>query len=498
MRKSRDPENIPQGNAEKYLSYREAWARVRVSQGHGFYFEAVTLEESIISDRLIRYLLSANAIEIKEDLRYPPFGNLIKLWKRLHPEPISSRGVNGLQDAVDEWRVRRNQIVHGIVKSNPGTATEDIDNFLWAAQQAAAEGEMLAKAVSQWCAKVIPRQPRESKPKRPQSVKVPTISPEEQRLARVLNQLGFSELIHVHGRTSVADLFKRKERCGIYVLQFATGEIYAGKAQDVTRRFVQHTKTHDDIERIAFKSVPEGELDAEERPIIKRLEEEGSLLRNVTFTKLPEGATDFDLVMSPEDQARWLTDLNFAEDSGARLEDPNLRRKYARRFRQFEKLEVADSVVDVLRTYLHAAVPVPRRSEVSFWGVSCLLGIGLYARLNINWQEVLNVHEYDGDLWCSLFMTQSPFDDWSDEQVDKINERFPSLTQTNTRYKPGGEDQVNFYIRADEAKDLFMDPDILLAIRRLNMRLMQRGPCIYGRYHCMDLADLLLESGASA
>jgi hypothetical protein len=95
-------------------------------------------------------------------------------------------------------------------------------------------------------------------------------------------------------------------------------------------------------------------------------------------------------------------------------------------------------------------------------------------------------------------MTNSPFADWTDEQIDKIDERFPSITQTDMWYKPGGEDQINFYIRAEEAKNFFMDPDILLAIRQLNMRLMQRGACIYGRYHCMDLADLLLDSGASA
>ncbi|MBA2376824.1 MAG: GIY-YIG nuclease family protein, partial [Rubrobacter sp.] len=483
----------PRGNAEKYLSYREAWARIKAAQGHGFYLEAVTIEESIISDRLIRYLLSVNAIELKDDShRYPPFGQLIQLWKQERPEPITSRGVDNLQEAVDHWRRHRNNIVHGLVKSNPGTPTEDIDDFLWAARQAAAEGEKLAKAVSQWCAKVVPRSPRETRTKTSEAVTSASISPEEQRLTRLLGQLGFSAPIHVRGRTSVADLFKQKERCGVYVLEFATGELYAGKARDVTRRFVQHSKTHDDIERLAFMRVSEAELDTAERSVIKRLEE-GKPLRNITFTRLPAGETDFDLVMSHEEQMRWRADLSFQDLSGPRLVDPVLRRKYSRRYRQFERLGSAERVSDVLRTYVDAAIPVPRRSEVAFWAVTCLPSVGMPARININWQEVFNVHGHDADLWCSIFMAASPFDEWSQERSDKLYERYLTLQPTDHWYKPGGEDQLNFYIRADEVESFVTDPEVLPAIREFNLRLMRRGPCIYGRYHCMDLVDRLLE-----
>jgi hypothetical protein len=71
--------------------------------------------------------------------------------------------------------------------------------------------------------------------------------------------------------------------------------------------------------------------------------------------------------------------------------------------------------------------------------------------------------------------------------------RYLTLQPTSHRYKPGGEDQLSFYIRADEAESFVTDPEVLPAIREFNLRLMQRGPCIYGRYHCMDLADRLLE-----
>lgn len=49
---------IIKGNAAKFWSYREAWTRIKQAQEQGFYLEAVTIEESIISDRLMSYLIS--------------------------------------------------------------------------------------------------------------------------------------------------------------------------------------------------------------------------------------------------------------------------------------------------------------------------------------------------------------------------------------------------------------------------------------------------------
>jgi hypothetical protein len=42
---------------------------------------------------------------------------------------------------------------------------------------------------------------------------------------------------------------------------------------------------------------------------------------------------------------------------------------------------------------------------------------------------------------------------------------------------------------AATAKAFIVDPGIVTAIRLLNLRLMKKGPCVYGRFHCMDLAD---------
>ena len=151
------PQNI-QGNILKYLSYREAWSRIKQAQQQEFFLEAVTLEESIITDRLICYLVVTGTIKPALELhKYPNFGQLIKIWKLLHNNPISIRvraiEFEDLQSSVDLWRQQRNKIVHGMVKSHPGTATDDILNFLESAKLTATEGEMLARAVSAWVKK---------------------------------------------------------------------------------------------------------------------------------------------------------------------------------------------------------------------------------------------------------------------------------------------------------------------------------------------------------
>jgi predicted GIY-YIG superfamily endonuclease len=100
---------------------------------------------------------------------------------------------------------------------------------------------------------------------------------------------GFSQPHHVQGRDSIADLFPSGKRCGLYILQFSDGEIYAGQALDVTRRYVQHRKVHCDIEKISFKRVAKKTLNEEERTLIWMLEHEGYRLRNITFTSIPRG-----------------------------------------------------------------------------------------------------------------------------------------------------------------------------------------------------------------
>jgi hypothetical protein len=157
---------IPGGNAAKYFSYSEAWVRIKKALGSGFYLEAVTLQESIIADRLVSFLVSVGEIQADFQIEKCSFGQLVHLWRKRVSQPIPVPYFPDLGSAVDEWRKHRNRVVHGMVKSMPGAQHGDVLDFLKEAEFVAFQGEALAHAVSNWVKtgkkQFIKRKPAES------------------------------------------------------------------------------------------------------------------------------------------------------------------------------------------------------------------------------------------------------------------------------------------------------------------------------------------------
>lgn len=135
------------GNIQKYRSYQEAWIRINESIKEGFYFEAITIEESIIFDRIYSNLVGNKKKGINKGTR---FSKLIEFWNEQYISPIKWKHGKNLQDNVDEWRKERNEKVHGIAKSEPGQATIDIKKFIRNAKSTAIKGRKLTRAVSNW------------------------------------------------------------------------------------------------------------------------------------------------------------------------------------------------------------------------------------------------------------------------------------------------------------------------------------------------------------
>lgn len=331
----------------------------------------------------------------------------------------------------------------------------------------------------------------------------------------LFHELGFGLPKYIKGRSSVADLFKPSNRCGIYVLHFGNNEFYAGKALDVSRRYSQHCRTYKDIERISFKAVDQEELDQVERIVIWQLEQNSLPLRNVVFSSIPKGESDFDLIMSPDEQSKWLNNLYSNDFQGERLADPDLRRKFKLRYEEFSRDEYAQDVIESIRAYIKVGVPVPRRSEVAFWALSCGRKTGeifsrkstddnvtlagwqnqkIYARVNVNWQEVFTAFTYNSELWFSLYLAHSPLENAFGENFRKLLWKYPFVDNTDNKYIPGGQDQTSFDVPLVSLRSFLAETSVILAIRTLNLRLMKKGACAYGRFHCMDLADKVLES----
>jgi hypothetical protein len=242
--------------------------------------------------------------------------------------------------------------------------------------------------------------------------------------------------------------------------------------------------------------VSQKKLDRVEVGVIHTLEQVGLKLRNIRDTSIPPGESDFDLIMPPEEQEVWLNDSKVVGDKSIkRIIDEELRRKYRRRFASFMSKEHAHQVIDLLRSYIELCIPAARRGEVSFWGVSCLPQPRVYARINIYWQEVLTAFLSEGKLWFSLHTSRnySPLETFSDKNWKRFIKKYPSVGFFDHRYQPGGPDQIKIEIIASEFKEFVRDPQMLPAIRLFNLRLMKKGPSNWGKNHCLELADRILE-----
>jgi hypothetical protein len=301
-----------------------------------------------------------------------------------------------------------------------------------------------------------------------------------------LNRLGFPQSVPTLGRTSIADLYSKDKRCGIYVLHCSSDEYYVGQAVDVVRRYAQHRHTHRDILRISFKRVSEAQLNFEEQETVHALESKSVFLRNVHLVRFPAGETDFDFVMSFEDQQRWLQDLDYIDLQGERIVDMELRRRYTRKFVRFTQLPKSEDAIAMMRKYVMNCIPAVKRSEVSFWSCSCLPGKNdqLYGRINVGWQVVFDVYVIANHLYCRWYMPRQ----LARRVYNPLRLRF-QYHVVNSSLKAGGLDQVVF-----ETPDLedIQNKRLLLAVREFNLGLMRKSATPFGRYHCLDLADRLV------
>lgn len=131
--------------------YSEAFSRIDSSIKTGHYFEAITIEESIISDRIASFLDATNSLK-NEDIYRQNFANLIMLWKLATKNPGSIwEECETLIGKVDAWRKERNKYVHGLVKFPHQQANVvETSTFITGAKSAALKGKELSNEVSEW------------------------------------------------------------------------------------------------------------------------------------------------------------------------------------------------------------------------------------------------------------------------------------------------------------------------------------------------------------
>ena len=137
-------------NITKGASFTYAFRRINESIKQEFYLEAVTLAESIISDRLLSHVKSRD-VRVNKNTSLK---QLIDKAKKLNATVDSINSEFDLLLLLDEWRINRNKCVHSVAKSEPGEPTITIDEFHNLAKISASKGKDLARRVCIWHDKI--------------------------------------------------------------------------------------------------------------------------------------------------------------------------------------------------------------------------------------------------------------------------------------------------------------------------------------------------------
>jgi hypothetical protein len=318
--------------------------------------------------------------------------------------------------------------------------------------------------------------------------------------------MGFPAMVEVTTFQSVAHLFgTTKKRCGIYLLAFQADLFYIGQAVDVVRRFSQHRRNHDDIIGFSFIAAPRPELDGTERTLIFKAESLGLKITNAVHVTSVVGDTDFDLVVPTDEQYAWLNapirSANFDRPDPKIVLPEAQKIRFSKHFFRFSKHPLSSRALALFKQYVDNCVPAPRRTEYSFWAVSCMpSGSG-------EWPRLLCVNAAFMEIFVVGWTKQNPTLLWSFVNVaedvllahwkslNRLRKAFPFLRVERTEYRDAGQYQLRLLCEDGTPMErLLADPGISKAAATLVLRVMRKRATIFGKYHSPQLANLALSA----
>lgn len=106
---------LPDNNIgqQRYELFKSVLSRINQACQDGYYLEAITLIESLISDRLESYL----SFIFKKNIGFQNLGTLINHFEsKKNQEKIDNELKEVVLNDVDDWRKKRNIILHEMAK----------------------------------------------------------------------------------------------------------------------------------------------------------------------------------------------------------------------------------------------------------------------------------------------------------------------------------------------------------------------------------------------
>lgn len=148
-------------NTAKGKAYALAFGMINTALEKGCPLQAITIEESILTDRI------SSTLNARRDTK-TPFSTLngaLREWEKQTKggESLFNKEMTVLLPQLEAWWKERNALLHGIAKSPCGEGpTIPAEEFMARAEKAAKEGLDLARRVARWTQKQV-RQARKAK-----------------------------------------------------------------------------------------------------------------------------------------------------------------------------------------------------------------------------------------------------------------------------------------------------------------------------------------------
>jgi hypothetical protein len=136
-------------NYPKYYSYKFAYGQINRALESEFFLEAITIEESILADRLLGVLRNQG---FAQPVNKTTLGGLIKFIRDNKEDVIKlvpDKPFTYLNSLESFW-TGRNTCIHQIAKAEPGEKPIGIMEFLTIAQMTAQTGKKLCRDISSW------------------------------------------------------------------------------------------------------------------------------------------------------------------------------------------------------------------------------------------------------------------------------------------------------------------------------------------------------------
>ncbi|MFD9899518.1 hypothetical protein [Mesorhizobium sp. NPDC059025] len=213
----------------------------------------------------------------------------------------------------------------------------------------------------------------------------------------------------------------------------------------------------------------------------------------------PTRSTGLRQFLDLDQQRDWLDGKIDLPDTTERSESLEQRFRYAARFEKLLRRPQGKQVLELLKLYGPACIPIPCQTERFYWSVSCLPSTSdkPLVRVNASWMELFTLYADGEDVRARFIVHLSDFTSDGSATPGQLDEAF--LEQSVVAPEdvswvfPSGPDMFIVKLRnAASIREFIANPRALRAIRTFNLTHMNRGRNAYQASHSYSVADHML------